>query len=194
MFLSNQVMAPHLVMIYPSFLLSYPQLLRYILSSIHSTINCFLSIKMSSSDTVANEKDLTAMLDKMSDTKGLANLSDATEDWTDVKHSERKKRDRILADGVVLKLMQKSDYQGFKRLFENLAIMAVTAYAIHQLDVYPFTVDVHTDWHKMVVFVPLYLFYGFQFQGEKIIFIIISFLLFLQTLELDSSLQDPTPI
>lgn len=121
---------------------------------------------MSSPDTAAaSEKDLTAMLDKMSDTKGLSNLSDATEDWTDVKHSERKKRDRILADGVVLKLMQKSDYQGFKRLFENLAIMGVTAYAIHRLDVYPLTMDVLTDWHKMAIFVPLYLFYGFQFQA-----------------------------
>ena len=62
---------------------------------------------MSSSATAktnasATEEDLTAILDKMSDTKGLSNLSDSTEDWTDVKHSERKKRDRILADGVVM--------------------------------------------------------------------------------------------
>lgn len=111
------------------------------------------------------EQDLTAILDNMSDTKGLSNLSDSTEDWTDVKHSERKKRDRILADGVVLKLMKKSDYQGFKRLFENLAIMAATAYAIYRLDVYPLAMDVITSWHKMTIFVPLYLFYGFQFQA-----------------------------
>ena len=62
-------------------------------------------------------------------------------------------------------MMKKSDYQGFKRLFENLAIMAVTAYAIYRLEVYPLTMDVLTNWHKMAIFVPLYLFYGFQFQA-----------------------------
>ena len=115
-------------------------------------------------NNIDNEAELTAMLDKMSDTKGLSNLSDATEDWTDTKHSERKKRDRILTDGVVLKLMQKSDYEGFKRLFENLGIMAGTIYAIYRLEVFPLDMESMT-WQKMSAFLPLYLFYGFQFQA-----------------------------
>ena len=47
----------------------------------------------------ANDVDqakLTELLDKQADTDGLKNMNADTEDWTDVKHSERKKRDRIL--------------------------------------------------------------------------------------------------
>jgi fatty acid desaturase len=85
------------------------------------------------------------------------------EDWTDVKHSERKKRDRILDDGILIGLMKKSDYKGFKRLITNLSIMAMTVYAIDQLNVYPLNKDNLTP-VKIAAFVPLYFFYGFQFQ------------------------------
>ena len=52
----------------------------------------------------ANDVDqakLTELLDKQADTDGLKNMNADTEDWTDVKHSERKKRDRIL-DGKII--------------------------------------------------------------------------------------------
>ena len=91
---------------------------------------------MSSSD------NLEETLDKLSDTKGLANFSETSgEDWTDVKHSERKKRDRLLKDNVLIGLMQKSDYEGFKRLFENLTIMAITIYAIYSMHMLPYEAD-----------------------------------------------------
>ena len=51
---------------------------------------------------------LTEFLDKQADTNGLSNISEQNEDWTDVKHSERKKRDRLLDDGVLISLMKKS--------------------------------------------------------------------------------------
>lgn len=106
---------------------------------------------------------LLHMLDKQADTQGLSNISSENEDWTDVKHSERKKRDRILEDGVLLQLMRKSNLKGFLRLFTNLSIMAMTAYAIDLLDVYPLDCQ-SLKAEKLAVFVPLYFFYGFQFQ------------------------------
>ena len=45
----------------------------------------------------------------------MSDANDVAErDWTDksIKESERKKRDRILPDGVVLELMRKSDWEG----------------------------------------------------------------------------------
>lgn len=118
-------------------------------------------------DTLIRTSDvkdaLTEMLDSQADTDGLSNINSNNEDWTDVKHSERKKRDRILDDGVLIKLMRKSDYKGFERLFLNLGIMAVTAYAIHRLQVYPANTDSFKA-ERMAVFIPLYFFYGFQFQ------------------------------
>jgi hypothetical protein len=109
------------------------------------------------------DSELTEFLDKQADTAGLNNVSDSNEDWTDVKHSERKKRDRLLDDGVLIALMKKSDYQGLKRLFTNLSIMAGTAHAIYRLDMFPFN-DESFTLEKLAIFVPLYLFYGFQFQ------------------------------
>jgi hypothetical protein len=50
---------------------------------------------------LGKDAKLTEMLDKQADTDGLQNISSDNEDWTDVKHSERKKRDRIL-DGELL--------------------------------------------------------------------------------------------
>ena len=60
--------------------------------------------------------------------------------------------------------MRKSDYKGFERLFVNLSIMALTAYAIDQLDV-KFNEEFLKDPQKVVAFVALYFFYGFQFQA-----------------------------
>jgi fatty acid desaturase len=108
--------------------------------------------------------ELESTLDKMSDTKGLANFSETSgEDWTDIKHSERKKRDRLLKDNVLIGLMQKSDYEGFKRLFENLTIMAITIYAIYSMHMLPYDPEKMT-WSNLAMFIPLYIFYGFQLQ------------------------------
>jgi fatty acid desaturase len=111
-----------------------------------------------------NQRDeLTDFLDKQADTNGMSKMSDDNEDWTDVKHSERKKRDRILDDGVLIGLMKKSDRKGLERLFTNLSIMAGTAFAIRQLQVWPLDED-SFSLGKLLIFVPLYFFYGFQFQ------------------------------
>jgi hypothetical protein len=108
---------------------------------------------------------LLEMLDKKADTAGLANINADNEDWTDVKHSERKKRDRVLDDGVLIKLMRKSDYKGFERLFVNLSIMALTAYAIYQvIDGQGPRAVTTLPREKLALFIPLYFFYGFQFQ------------------------------
>jgi len=114
---------------------------------------------------------IAQLLDKQSDTKGLSNIDTEHEDWTDVKHSERKKRDRILADKVLLELIQKSDYEGFKRLFTNLGILALTGYCIHRLEIFPFDQNKYLSldkdneelW-KLATFIPAYVFYGFQIQ------------------------------
>lgn len=107
---------------------------------------------------------LAAMLDSKADTDGLANVNADAEDWTDVKHSERKKRDRILDDGVLIGLMSKSDIQGCKRLFSLVGCLVATGVAIRQLQIYPWQVT-GFDTRKFILFVPLYLFYGFQFQA-----------------------------
>ena len=60
-------------------------------------------------------------------------------------------------------LMKKSDKEGLKRLFTNLSILGTTAYAIHQLGVFPLNEESWTI-EKLALFVPLYVFYGFQFQ------------------------------
>lgn len=110
-----------------------------------------------------NNDELTEFLDKQADTQGLKNVNYDNEDWTDVKHSERKKRDRILDDGILIGLMKKSDQKGFERLFTNLGIMALTAYGIHSLGVYPLNMESFTL-EKLLLFIPLYFFYAFQFQ------------------------------
>jgi hypothetical protein len=106
---------------------------------------------------------ITEMLDNKADTDGLSKINADNEDWTDVKHSERKKRDRILDDGVLIGLMKKSDRKGFERLFLNLGIMALTAYAIRRVDVSPLDFP-NIDARKLAMFIPTYFFYGFQFQ------------------------------
>lgn len=111
----------------------------------------------------ANNPALTELLDRQADTDGLKNVSATGEDWTDVKHSERKKRDRLLDDGVLIGLMKKSDYEGLKRLFTNLSILGITAYGVHRLQIFPFSAE-SFSLEKLVVFLPLYFFYGFQFQ------------------------------
>ena len=98
----------------------------------------------------------------------------AERDWTDktISASARKRRDRVLPDGVVLKLMKKSDWEGFKRFFSNMTFMALTTYAIHCLDIYS-TISAISNVDdlravllsdKMLAFIPLYIIYGFQMQ------------------------------
>jgi fatty acid desaturase len=71
---------------------------------------------------------------------------------------------------VLIKLMVKSDYKGFERLFINLSIMALTAYSIQKLDI-DFAGIVENpaklvdDWQKTLAFTILYPFFGFQYQA-----------------------------
>ena len=98
----------------------------------------------------------------------------AERDWTDkgINQAERKKSDRILSDGIVLQLMKKSDWEGCKRFLGNMGLMALTAYIIHKLDIFPSIRDADSidQWQsllrsdKMLVSIPLFLFYGFQMQ------------------------------
>jgi fatty acid desaturase len=111
----------------------------------------------------SNNDMLIELLDKQADTDGLKNINGENEDWTDVKHSERKKRDRVLDDGVLIGLMKKSDYRGLRRLFTNLGIMALTNAAIRKLGVFPLN-EASFTLEKLILFIPLYFFYGFQFQ------------------------------
>ena len=132
------------------------------------------------------------LLDKQADTTNTTNgvvssnkMSQENEDWKDVKqHSEQHKTKRgisnstrLLDDGVLIKLMKKSDYEGLKRLFINLSIMGMTAYAIYKLGIYQDllllinkeedqTTITFTTIAKFVklLFIPLYCFYSFQFQ------------------------------
>ena len=111
---------------------------------------------------------ISELLDSQANTDGLAKMNYAAEDWTDVKHSERKKRDRILDDGVLLGLMKKSDAKGIQRLATNLGIMAATAYGIHRTDA--FVAFRSGDWATLsakewALFLPLYLFFGFCYQA-----------------------------
>jgi hypothetical protein len=85
---------------------------------------------------------------------------------------ERKKRDKLLPDGVLVELMKKSNMQGLVRMSSNLLIMYLTAVAIHRMDIYPGLRDASTIEdllsvilsRKMLAFVPVYIFYGFQMQ------------------------------
>lgn len=111
---------------------------------------------------------LSEMLDKQADMDGLAKVNYDNEDWTDVKHSERKKRDRILDDGVLLGLMKKSDAKGFERLATNLSIMGAVAYGIHRLGTFSAIVSGDLESLSLVqwaIFVPLYFFFGFCYQS-----------------------------
>ncbi|KAL7534669.1 hypothetical protein ACHAWF_004904 [Thalassiosira exigua] len=67
-------------------------------------------------------------------------LADAAEyDHTEkcTKKSDCKKRDRVLPKGVIIRLMKKSDWEGFKRFFSNISFIITTALVIHHLDCYP---------------------------------------------------------
>jgi fatty acid desaturase len=133
---------------------------------------CLLQEVDAATATAAAQKAaLAELLDSKADTDGLAALNSQNEDWTDVKHSERKKRDRILDDGVLIGLMEKSDAKGSQRLVLNLSILAATVYTIRQTTVSPFDDDDQStkdrafwDLYNFLVLIPLYFFYGFQFQ------------------------------
>jgi hypothetical protein len=85
---------------------------------------------------------------------------------------ERKKRDKLLPDGVLVELMKKSDLQGFVRMSSNLLIMYLTAIGIRAMDVYPGLRDASTFAEflsailttRMLLLIPVYVFYGFQMQ------------------------------
>jgi fatty acid desaturase len=125
--------------------------------------NAKMSFQTISAPSRAESDILEETLDRLSDTNGLSKLDENAGDWTDVKHSERKKRDRLLKDKVLLELMQKSDYEGFKRLFENLAILALTIFAIYKMHMFPFSKENMTP-ANLAIFIPLYVFFGFQLQ------------------------------
>eukprot|EP00551_Chaetoceros_affinis_P014933 CAMPEP_0203693104 /NCGR_PEP_ID=MMETSP0091-20130426/5131_1 /ASSEMBLY_ACC=CAM_ASM_001089 /TAXON_ID=426623 /ORGANISM="Chaetoceros affinis, Strain CCMP159" /LENGTH=441 /DNA_ID=CAMNT_0050564111 /DNA_START=68 /DNA_END=1393 /DNA_ORIENTATION=- len=151
---------------------------------INPAIQVDASVHKSAQGTASVSRDeaellLAKELDKKSDVNGVTSVNEDSGDWTDVKHSDRKKRDRILPDGVVMKLMKKSDYYGFKRLLSNMALLFLNAYAIKVLDVYSYDSIVNFDWRsldvdfftsnpervqKLLLFLPLYIFYGFQMQ------------------------------
>jgi fatty acid desaturase len=90
-------------------------------------------------------------------------------DWSDAKLASTTRRDRILPNGVVLELMKRSDWEGCKRLFSNLALLSLTAYAIYKLDIHPVLLGDIRQWtqlplDKLFVFAILYIAYGFQMQ------------------------------
>ena len=60
--------------------------------------------------------------------------------------------------------MAKSDAKGFERLITNLSIMVLTAYALHSLDI-KFDESLLADPLKVLAFLILYPFSGFQFQA-----------------------------
>ncbi|CAJ1940096.1 unnamed protein product [Cylindrotheca closterium] len=101
-------------------------------------------------------------------------VSTVDKDWTDkdIKPSERKARDRILPNGVVLKLMKRSDWLGTKRFLSNMSFMCLTAYAIYRTGMHSEFAEVENlrqllsvlSSPKMLTFGPLYFFYGFQMQ------------------------------
>jgi hypothetical protein len=130
---------------------------------------CLLQEAVDVDAAAAQQAALTELLDGKADTDGLAALNSSNEDWTDVKHSERKKRDRILDDGVLIGLMEKSDMKGLQRLVLNLSIMATTVYTIRTTTISPVEAQDQdrSDFFalfNLFLLLPLYFFYGFQFQ------------------------------
>jgi hypothetical protein len=92
-------------------------------------------------------------------------LGAPSEDWSDVKHDERKKRDRILPDGAVMKLMKKSDYKGFERMLSNISFMLLNAFLLKKLDIFSYPFDLsNITYQQVIAFIPLYSLYGFQMQ------------------------------
>lgn len=106
---------------------------------------------------------LAETLDRNCDTNGFNCVAGDQTDWTDIPHSKRKKRDRYLDDNIILKLSQKSDWEGFRRLFENLSILLLTGYSLRPALVFCFESG---DYRiaKIIFFCILYFFYGFQIQ------------------------------
>ena len=102
-------------------------------------------------------------LDRNSDTKGLVDEVQNTTDWTDVVHSKRKKRDRLLDDRIIIMLSQKSDVEGFKRLLTNILILITTAKCIDWIWMLDYG-SMYMKCFKMSLFLPMYAFYGFQIQ------------------------------
>ena len=86
-------------------------------------------------------------------------LGDPTADWSDGKQEESK-RYRVLPNGVVMKLMKKSDYKGFERMLTNIFLIVGNAFLIKNLDIFNNLTDAQT----VAAFLPLYMFYGFQLQ------------------------------
>ena len=101
----------------------------------------------------------SATLDALLDDKGLC--SHTSDDWSDVKHSERKKRDRILDDDVILRLIEKKDAPGLKRLAAHLIILFLTGMWIHVSRAYlnkamaPFQEENPSVTTKTVTYLPL---------------------------------------
>lgn len=78
-----------------------------------------------------SEELCTKLLDDACDSHGLQEHTN--DDWTDVKHSMRKNRDRILPDKVVLDLMKKSDLRGFMQLGAHVMIAGCSGRLVHSL-------------------------------------------------------------
>ena len=105
---------------------------------------------------------------------GEQDVSTVDKDWTDkdINPVERKNRDRVLPNGVVLKLMKRSDWQGLTRFGSNMAFIFLNALVIHRSGIYFDFAEVENfrqlgsvlSSEKMLTFIPLYLFYGFQMQ------------------------------
>jgi hypothetical protein len=106
------------------------------------------------------------MISKQREGGRLPDIHKARDDSVETQSEAAKKRDRILGDGVLIDLMKKSDYEGFKRLGANLVIFAFTAYCIKSLQVMQVlpTQRFFSSKATMLLFMPLYLFFGFQFQ------------------------------
>ena len=70
-----------------------------------------------------------------------------------INSSEGKDNDRILPDGVILELMKKSDWEGCKRFFTNIGLMALTVYTIHKLDIFPSILEAHNlkQWQAILL-------------------------------------------
>jgi len=70
-------------------------------------------------------------LDALCDSAGL--VAHTSDDWTDVKHSDRKTRDRLLPDSLVAELIRKSDWEGCRRLGAHLAILSATGWLVWRI-------------------------------------------------------------
>lgn len=104
-------------------------------------------------------KDAAAVLDAAADSNGMN--ESVGDDWSDVKNSERKKRDRILPDDVVVSLMVKSDLEGARRLAGCLCILCATGFNLWCV-LYLARYVTGLAW---LLLVPAMLAHGFVFQS-----------------------------